>query len=408
MKRKGQDEDPEKLVYNTAMSLSPSTNFICRDWVRSSGVHAFCDKERLLALIPRETNHQLESLSIFQDPWHIQSMCLPSDLVDSEISVLFDVDTGQIAEQSPPLILQCFPHMPASYTRRTFYQTIDHSVQIVRFVLWENLMRDNEGTFELPDTSRYEVIDRHGSGHHDVFISILNTQTSQCENYLFLGGDAHVVVQYAHGLFIVHENSGTIHKVELAGTQAGCKEWIVLDGWTDSAHANNAYMFTVTGDGSRLLGLTTDWNKRGGFSLREWETSTGFQSDSTIFIEGIRISPDGSKVAVADRWCLFGPAFIIPAPSRRGIRVPIKVGDVKCLTWFPDSDQIVYLRRWHCGHQHCHKCYDLVVQRLMSGQSTMINRWYEGSVHNILVTADGSKVITQDNESFRTWDISDL
>ncbi|KAK0443059.1 uncharacterized protein EV420DRAFT_1649347 [Desarmillaria tabescens] len=307
VKREGRIDDPEKLVYNTAMFLSPSTNFICRDWGRSGRVHSLFDKERLVALIPWSTSEpecMLQSrrtnLSIFPDPRYIQferlhhrrfaNLLLPTDphfessgpvLVNSLGYVRFDLDTGRIAEKTPPSILQHFYQvpLPASCSTKISYQAIDPSVQIVRFVF---LKKHKNVGFQSPHSSRCEVVDGRSNGPHDlvdgdVLISILNTRTSHCENYLFFGWNGHVVVQYAHGVCFVNAGSGTIQKVE-PGTQAGSKEWMRLDGWTDNDPTYPVdNVFTVTEDGSRLLGLAV--NLRDGTThqllLQEWETSTG-------------------------------------------------------------------------------------------------------------------------------------
>ncbi len=131
------------------------------------------------------------------------------------------------------------------------------------------------------------------------------------------------------------------------------------------------------------------------------------------------ISPDGSKVAVTMVPERPARAYILGITSGSSADI-MDLQDVRDVTWFPDSERIAYFRSWQCEHGLCDKCCDLVVQRLASNQITTIHRWYaatDGQVlthghipHDISVTPDGSgsRVITQDEESFRTWDVSDL
>ncbi|KAK0440358.1 hypothetical protein EV421DRAFT_1962432 [Armillaria borealis] len=277
-------------VYTDAMSISPSANFICRDWGGSSGVNSPFDKERLLALIPWSRSKYSGSSLMFQGPRHIQFEAEPSNDRMSEVigepiqsrrSFLFDVDTGRIAEPpSPPSILLPFPDLllPSSYNTSTSHLSIDVSVQAVRLVRWDTWRGDGSQYFF--NSTRYEIIKKHDSDLQDamisnvegnkqsMFISIVSTQTSRCNNYLLpaIGGDSSVV-QYAHGLIVVDKRSGLMLNIELRTT--ACKKWVALaDG------ANGVHTFAVREeDGSRLLlGLTAAADK---ISLREWETSTG-------------------------------------------------------------------------------------------------------------------------------------
>ncbi|KAK0440364.1 hypothetical protein EV421DRAFT_1962443 [Armillaria borealis] len=283
-------------VYTYAMSISPSANLLCRDWGRSSGVNAPFDKERLLALIPWSRLKYLGSSLMFQGPRHIQvefndpMSKVIGELILSRRSFLFDVDTRRISEpSSPPSILLPFPDLllPSSYNTSTSHLSIDTSVQAVRLVCWD--MWHGDGSKCSFNSTWHEIIERHDSDLQDavisnvedndnwdsrrrnkqsMFISIVSTQTSCCDNYLLpaIGGDSSVV-QYARGLIIVDKRSSLMLNIE--PRTAACKKWVTLaDG------ANGVHTFTVREeDGSRLLlGLTAAADK---ISLREWETSTG-------------------------------------------------------------------------------------------------------------------------------------
>ncbi|PBK59540.1 hypothetical protein ARMSODRAFT_775903 [Armillaria solidipes] len=443
-------------VYTHAMTISPSANFICRDWGQSSGVNAPFDKERLLALIPcsRSTNKNVTRYSIgcihmFEGSRHIQSEFIlrplswasgHRNMFYSTGSVWFDVDTGRILDPSPPSIL-CFPNLQlppscsghVSTSQKSFYA----SDQIISLIHWATCCGD--GPEYSLNGAQYETIERHdsnpqdamifnvdddndcdhrtdSSNTHSMFISIANTQTpSRCNNYLLpaIGSDC-PVKQYAHGLIVVDKHSGLILKVEPGTT--GCRKWMTLDGGANGVHA-----FAVMEDGSRLLGLT---GAAGEISLREWETSTGtvcceriydgpdFKYDRSSKDFCCRMSPDGSKVAVSEN-CWLSQTHILGITSASSADITDLMG-ARCVTWFPDSKRIAYLRRWRCEHVLCDECCDLVVQRLASGQITTIHRWCLGyaRISKILVTPDGSRVITcdqtRDQCEFRTWDVSDL
>ncbi|SJL09130.1 uncharacterized protein ARMOST_12506 [Armillaria ostoyae] len=444
-------------VYTHAISISPSANFLCRDWGRSSGVNAPFDKERLLALMPWSRLRYFVSSRMFQGSRYIQFEAEPSDIdvqmskvtgepIQSRRSFLFDVDTGRIAEPpSPPSILLPFPDLllPSSYNTSTSHLSIDASVQAVRLVRWDTWRGDGSQYFF--NSTRYEIIEKHDSDLQDamisnvednkqsMFISIVSAQTSRCDNYLLpaIGGDSSVV-QYAHGLIVVDKRSGLMLNIE--PRTPACKKWVVLaDG------ANGVHTFAVREeDGSRLLlGLTAAADK---ISLREWETSTGTLCCTRIYgrntdhsdfgydgpSTGFRclISPDGSKVAVTMVSERPARAYILDIMSGSSVditdlqRQRQHLQDARGVTWFPDSKRIAYFRSWQCEHGLCDECCDLVVQRLANNQITTIHRWYENSnrsvsdvqAPDISVTPDGSgsRVITQDEESFRTWDVSDL
>ncbi len=306
-------------MYTHAMSISPSENLICRDWGQSSGVDAPFDKERLLALITMsipttiETpcrSSSLQDFPMFQGSRHIQFESImiikprlridkqSRDVIHSKGPVLFNVDTGRIAEASPPSILLYFPDLllPSSYGAETcHYESFSASGQIVtRLIYWKTCCGDrSEYSF---NSTPYEVIERHNSDPQDamisnvddnnncdngsdngitppsicMFISIANTQTSRCDNYFLPAvqgdGGAHwPVIKYAHGSLIIEKWSGLILNIE--PRTSGCNKWITLDGGT-----NGIDSFVVMEDGSRLLGLT---EVAGKISLREWETSTG-------------------------------------------------------------------------------------------------------------------------------------
>ncbi len=121
------------------------------------------------------------------------------------------------------------------------------------------------------------------------------------------------------------------------------------------------------------------------------------------------MSPDGSKVAITDEWTSQTCIVEITSGSGTDITDPIEViENVYALAWFPDSKRIAYLRGWKDTFSY--EFWDLVVRRPASSQCATIYRSYgysEGG-RRILITADGSRLVTQDPESFRTWDVSDL
>ncbi len=283
------------------MSISPPKNFICRDWGQSSGADAPFNKERLLALVPcgRFTGGTDEcstpSLNMFKGPRHIQSEFIARKSgrrvppFYSGGSVLFDVDTGKILDPSPSSILLRFLDLlfPSSYDARNSYGSFNASGQIVMLTVKSHRGDGPEYSF---DSTQYETIERHNSDPQDAmlsnvddddncnhrtdnsntkytFISIVNTQTSHCDNYLLpaIGWSDCPVFQYAHGLLIADKRSGLMLKVESGTT--GCRKWMTLDGGI-----NGVDTFDVMKDGSRLLGLT---GAAGKILLREWETSTG-------------------------------------------------------------------------------------------------------------------------------------
>ncbi|KAK0235077.1 hypothetical protein EDD85DRAFT_954607 [Armillaria nabsnona] len=432
-------------VYTHAMTISPSANFICRDWGESSGVNIPFDKERLLALTPCNeilTNHSGECFYIFQGSRHIQFKFLlePSNLesrhqkmFSSRGSVLFNVDTGRILDPSPPLIL-CFPNLQLPFEASAFYESFGASGQIVRLIWWETHCWDGP-EYSLKST-QYETIQRHNSNPqdamifhvdddsdcdhrtdnnntHSMFISITNTQTlSHCDNYLLSAIRLYCpVIQYAHGLIVVDKHLGLMLKVE-PGT-ASCKKWMTLDGGASGVHT-----FTAMEDGSRLLGFT---RATGRISLQEWETLTGtlcyeciyscpdFVYDPDEDFE-CHISPDSSKVAVSQSRRPF-KTYILGITSGSSADI-MDLMDARDVAWFPDSKWIAYFRSWQCGYRLCDKCHDLVVQCLASGQITTIHRWYYtgDKFHKVLITPDGSRLIIheQKNDLFWTWDVSDL
>ncbi len=253
--------------------LSPSDNFICRDR-EGCGIDAPCDKERLLAVIFWDAGEDGQSLSVFQSSRYIRSESMISTARHSVDSpVLFNVDTGKIAEPTSASIL-CFPDLQLPSHVDISYEQMDASVQIIRLV-------ELPYRFEFSHLNgiQYEVIERcdtlddnwgHSTDSSDnktMFISIVNTQTSCCNNYLFLGWseDSCNILQYAQGFFIVDKDLGSMFKVE-PGTTAGTKKWITLDD------CENIHGFTVMEDGCRLLGWTVATDM---VLLREWETSTG-------------------------------------------------------------------------------------------------------------------------------------
>ncbi|KAK0235092.1 hypothetical protein EDD85DRAFT_967501 [Armillaria nabsnona] len=435
-------------VYTHLMTISPSANFICRDWGQSSGVNIPFDKERLLALTPcRHTNkppgldgYSVKGFSIFRGSRCIQynfvfqpgspesrhrfGICFPGG------SLLFDVDMGRILDQSP--LILCSPE-PFSFYPPTSYKSFYASVQTVRFVWWEICHDKSEYSF---DSTQYEIIDRHDGDPQDamisnvdnnnnfgnrtdnsitllsfMFISIANTQTpSHCDNYLLhaIGSDC-AVEQYAHGLIIVDKHWGLMLKVEPGTTSR--KEWMTLDGG-----ANGVHVFTVLEDGSRLLGLM---GATGKISLREWETSADcpdFKYDPVSDRDfKCQISPDGSMITLSHNQ-RFSQTYLLGIMPGSSVDI-MDLKDMENLAWFPDSKQIAYLRSWRCDHEHEHgdECYDLVVQCLASGQITTIHRWYSMNVPycKVSVTPDGARVITlverrPDRCEFWTWDVSDL
>ncbi|PBK89073.1 hypothetical protein ARMGADRAFT_350771 [Armillaria gallica] len=239
------------------ISLSPSDNFICRDWKEVCGIATPSDKEHLLAVIPWWSGDNVESsqglgFSVFHGPRYIRSESRdpPRSIVSS---VLFNVDTGRIVEStSASVIMCCFPHLQLLPSdTHISYKQMNASVQIIRLVT----LFGDESKFSHLTGLRYEVIKRHDSVNDDqggwaLFISIINTQTSHCDNYLFLGlsEDNCDLVQYAQGFFIVDQALGSMLKVE-PGT-AGSNPWMTLDDHV------NIHGFTVMDDGSRLLGWT--------------------------------------------------------------------------------------------------------------------------------------------------------
>ncbi|SJL09166.1 uncharacterized protein ARMOST_12542 [Armillaria ostoyae] len=129
-----------------------------------------------------------------------------------------------------------------------------------------------------------------------------------------------------------------------------------------------------------------------------------------------QMSPDGSKVAITDerrdQTCILG---IMPGSGMDNITDPIEViENVYYLAWFPDSRKIAYLQVWKVeedASEHLDEFGDLVVQCLANRQSTTIHRLYKSNYCRpirIFVTADGCRLIVQDQESFMTWDVSDL
>ncbi len=253
--------------------LSPSDNFICRDR-EGCGIDAPCEKERLLAVIFWDAGNG-QTLSVFQSSHYIQSESTTSTSAQYSVDspVLFNVGTGKIAEPTSASIL-CFPDLQLPSYVDISYRQMDASAQIIRLILLPDELK-----FSHLTGIQYEVIERCDScddywGHSadsgdnmTIFISIVNTQTSHCDNYLFLGWseDSCDILQYAQGFFIVDKDLCSTFKVE-PGTTAGTKKWITLDDH------ENIHGFTVMEDGSRLLGWTVATDM---VLLREWETSTG-------------------------------------------------------------------------------------------------------------------------------------
>ncbi|PBK66184.1 hypothetical protein ARMSODRAFT_372155 [Armillaria solidipes] len=179
------------------ISLSPSDNLICRDQ-KGCGIDAPFDKEHLLAVIPWSTHDYSQSLSVFQGSQYIQSECIATTITHPgqhpNRSVLFDVDTGRIAELTSASML-CFPDVQSLPSLRCDYKEMDASVQIIRLVPWQFL-----GEFRSPylTGTQYKVTKRHDSldnnqGHYtnSMFISIINTQTLHCNNYRVHGWQHH-------------------------------------------------------------------------------------------------------------------------------------------------------------------------------------------------------------------------
>ncbi|PBK89116.1 hypothetical protein ARMGADRAFT_352384 [Armillaria gallica] len=317
-------ENDSTSVYK-GISLSPSDNIVCRDW-EGCGIDALVDKERLLAFIPFGTP-QPWRLSVFQGSRYIRTERMVScggRSHSSKYSELFDVDTGRIVERSSAPML-CFPDLKLPSDNFISYEEMDASVQIIRLVCYS--FKDK---FEVPHLIPYGIIQLHDSGldHYGdstMFISILNTQTSRCDNYLFLGWNkgSCSVLQYRHGLFIVNTALSSALKVE-PGTQAA--EWVILDGCT-----NMFRRFTVTEDGSRLQGWT---GNKSTVLLQEWETSTG-----SLHCEHIFVSPDGSKVAInnpiGSRMCIWE---ITPGSGSTDIVDPLEViEDAPGIGWYRGS-----------------------------------------------------------------------
>ncbi len=124
---------------------------------------------------------------------------------------------------------------------------------------------------------------------------------------------------------------------------------------------------------------------------------------------GCQMSPDGSKVAVSlFNWRYFHFQTYILGITSGSSEDIMDLMDARDLAWFPDSKRIAYIQSWQCEHGLCGECRDLVVQRLASSQITTIHRWYNYAHCKVLVTPDGSRLITQDDKSSRTWDVSDL
>ncbi len=299
-------------VYTHAMTISPSVNFICRDWGQSSGVNIPFNKERLLAFTPCGHTKAPPGLdiysgtrfSIFQGSRHIQyNFVFEPQSSESRHqfgifspggSLQFDVDTGRILDQLP--LILCSPGFQfprhSSFHLSTSNKLFYASVQTVEFVWWK-ICHGDKSKYSF-DSTQYEIIERHDGDPQDamisnvddnndfddrtdnsitlslalsMFISIINTQSpSHCDNYLLhaIGSDC-AVEQYAHGVIVVDKHSGLMLKVEPGTTS--CKKWMTLDGG-----ANGVHVFAVLEDGSRLLGLT---GATGKISLREWETSAG-------------------------------------------------------------------------------------------------------------------------------------
>ncbi len=268
-------------IVHDGIPLSPSDNLICRD-MEGCGIDALFDKERLLAVIFWRAGDG-QNLSVFQSSRYIRSESTTSTSARHSVDshVLFNVDTGKIAEPTSASIL-CFPDLQSPSYVDISYEQMDASVQIIR------LMRlPYEFEFSHLNGIQYEVIERRDSHDDDwghsadsgdnmtMFVSVVNTQTSHCDNYLFLGWskDSCDILQYAQGFFIVDKELGSMFKVE-PGTTAGTRKWITLDGH------ENIHGFTVMEDGSRLLGWTVATDI---ILLREWETSMGTLCSNHIY-----------------------------------------------------------------------------------------------------------------------------
>ncbi len=125
-----------------------------------------------------------------------------------------------------------------------------------------------------------------------------------------------------------------------------------------------------------------------------------------------QMSPDGSKVAITNearsQTCILE---ITSGSGKDNITEPIEVVEnVYDFAWFPDSKKFAYLQDWTYNRYSGWSSWDVVVQRPASRQSTMIHHSEGfGTTHcRIFVTADGCRLITQDEQSFMTWDVSDL
>ncbi len=155
--------------------------------------------------------------------------------------------------------------------------------------------------------------------------------------------------------------------------------------------------------------------------LTIWDTGfPGFKEDAEWIsavkhdnskVNDIRcqMSPDGSKVAITDearsQTCILG---IMSGSGKDNIMEPIEVVEnVYDLAWFPDSKKFAYIRDWKYDGVEC--SWDVVVRCPASRQSTTIHHSEDiYSYRRIFVTADGCRLITQDDRSFMTWDVSDL
>lgn len=143
---------------------------------------------------------------------------------------------------------------------------------------------------------------------------------------------------------------------------------------------------------------------------------TGFPGlDIKYILRGSNIccqmSPDGLKVAITEK-CQTCILEIAPG-SGMDITDPIEVvKNVYNLVWFPDSNRIAYLRGWKGENKGWDGSWDLIVQRPWCRQCTTIHRSgghsTDYTIPRVFVTADGSRLITQDEESFMTWDVSEL
>ncbi|KAK0235069.1 hypothetical protein EDD85DRAFT_791966 [Armillaria nabsnona] len=176
-----------------------------------------------------------------------------------------------------------------------------------------------------------------------MFISIANTQTSHCDNYLLpaIGGSLSdcPVIQYAHRLLVIEKHLGLMLKVE-PGT-AACKKWMTLDGG-----ANGVHVFAISEDGSRLLGLA---GATGKISLNTDCPDFKYDPDDDFSKIYCQLSPDGSKVTLSHEWG-FPQTYLLGITP--GLSVDImELKDMRNLVWFPDSKQIAYLQSWRCDHE---------------------------------------------------------